>query len=365
MKLTLIVVILLALIFVAIASDDCPFQLYTEYPPAGEDDDIQTIVNTSLDILKSTYPPGNFIFRDAHPKAHGCVKATFTVDPKIKSRYRIGIFRNPGQQYNAVIRFSNGNPKVQKDILPDSRGFALKLFNVPGKKLLEDEKDALTHDFVGANAPHFFLKNNEDYIGFFDAIRQGPSKLLKFFIHNGMWTELNAARKFLVTIIRNPLSTQYWSATPYRLGEMAIKFTFKPVACPGGSLPNDNVPNPFDANYLRTRMSSFLESHDACFDFMIQEQVDACEQQIEDSRIEWSTDLSGFEKIASIRIPKQSFLSKETQTKCENLSFTPWHALKEHQPLGNINRARKAVYNSISKFRHAKNGVPRVEPTGW
>ena len=47
----------------------------------------------------------------------------------------------------------------------------------------------------------------------------------------------------------------------------------------------------------------------------------------------------------------------------ENLSFTPWHALPEHRPLGGINRARKAIYRAISRQRHELNGIPRIEPT--
>jgi hypothetical protein len=45
-----------------------------------------------------------------------------------------------------------------------------------------------------------------------------------------------------------------------------------------------------------------------------------------------------------------------------NLSFTPWHALPEHEPLGGINRVRRAVHESLSDFRHALNLVPREEP---
>jgi hypothetical protein len=48
---------------------------------------------------------------------------------------------------------------------------------------------------------------------------------------------------------------------------------------------------------------------------------------------------------------------------CENLSYTPWHALPEHEPLGSINRARRAIYTAISKARHEINGARRAEPT--
>ena len=50
---------------------------------------------------------------------------------------------------------------------------------------------------------------------------------------------------------------------------------------------------------------------------------------------------------------------------CEALSFTPWHSLPEHQPIGGVNRIRKAVYERASTLRHTENNVPRREPTSW
>jgi hypothetical protein len=49
----------------------------------------------------------------------------------------------------------------------------------------------------------------------------------------------------------------------------------------------------------------------------------------------------------------------------DNLSFTPWHALSEHRPLGGIQRARRVVYETISKLRHGLNNAPRKEPTSF
>ena len=55
-------------------------------------------------------------------------------------------------------------------------------------------------------------------------------------------------------------------------------------------------------------------------------------------------------------------MSKEALTACENLSFTPWHTLLEHRPIGGIQRARKEIYQTISKVRHELNQQPRKEP---
>ena len=40
----------------------------------------------------------------------------------------------------------------------------------------------------------------------------------------------------------------------------------------------------------------------------------------------------------------------------EKIAFNPWNCLQAHQPLGGMNRARKAIYTELAKLRHA----PRV-----
>jgi len=41
----------------------------------------------------------------------------------------------------------------------------------------------------------------------------------------------------------------------------------------------------------------------------------------------------------------------------ENMSFSPWHSLAAHEPLGEINEARRRVYPAISQFRRSENHV--------
>ena len=48
---------------------------------------------------------------------------------------------------------------------------------------------------------------------------------------------------------------------------------------------------------------------------------------------------------------------REQNLACDNLSFNPWHSLPEHRPIGGINRLRKAVYETVSAYRHERNGA--------
>jgi hypothetical protein len=97
--------------------------------------------------------------RDVHAKSTGFMRAEFRVNKDIPSSLAKGVFV-PGKVYQAVLRFSNGSgdPKQQADGHDDGRGLAIKLLGVPGEKLLETDKDALTQDFVMINHPYFFTR---------------------------------------------------------------------------------------------------------------------------------------------------------------------------------------------------------------
>ena len=114
---------------------------------------------------------------------------------------------------------------------------------------------------------------------------------------------------------------------------------------------------------LREALSSHLASREARFDFLVQVQTDPVAMPVEDPTVGWDEATSPYRKVATIRIPPQVCDTPEQMACCENLSFTPWHALPEHRPLGAINRARKVIYEALSARRHELNRVPRREPT--
>ena len=83
---------------------------------------------------------------------------------------------------------------------------------------------------------------------------------------------------------------------------------------------------------------------------------------VEDAMTEWKETQAPFYQVATIRIPQQVFDTPDQNKFCENLSFTPWHTLAEHKPLGVINRMRKVIYDRISQVRHEMNSTQRQEP---
>jgi len=111
-------------------------------------------------------------------------------------------------------------------------------------------------------------------------------------------------------------------------------------------------------------MMEHLKSQPAKFDFTVQLRNDATPDVVDNPKLEWDEKKYPAQTVAVITIPPQSFYSFEQMRFCENLSYTPWHALPEHRPVGQMNDIRKEVYLASSKLRHDINGTPPTEPTG-
>ena len=333
--------------------------LYREVIPENEAEVIQRFAQSNTRELLRDYPGNNRpVRRRLHAKHHGCVHAQFRVCENLPPEFRVGIFAQPNT-FPTLIRFSNGFKSIQHDKEKDARGMALKLFGVEGRKVLDDESDATTQDFLLLNNNVFFIRTAEHFERFSNAVdAQNPASY--FFPWNPFKWEIHEAITLLKSIwktIRNPLAEQYWSAAACRMGAKAVKFTVVPRAT-GGFVTNDRK----EPNYLYQAMAAQLKRGSVDFDFMAQLQIDPQKMPIEDPTIPWNEKLSPFRKIAEIHIPSQTFDASHLMAFCENLSFTAFHSLPEHMPLGGINRMRKAVYRSISEARHRLNEVPRKEP---
>jgi hypothetical protein len=297
--------------------------------------------------------------RDAHAKAHGCVKAHFKVLAAVPQALRAGVFARP-HVYTAWLRFSNA--VGSDDHFGLARGMAIKLTGVPGKKILAAEADATTQDFLLVNYPVFNVHTDGEYVEFFKASRDG--KLPAFLATHPESAAITAA--ISAQRVGDPLRVRYFSMTPYALGTRYVKYSARPVDCATGKALHDAATGalPKAADYLRTAMADSLALGASCFSFMVQPQTDPAAMPVEDATVLWDERASPFVQVATIVIPAQRFESATQQAFCENLSYTPWHALPQHRPAGNINRIRRVVYDAISALRHDLNGVARREPTG-
>ncbi|MDP3846089.1 MAG: catalase family protein [Pseudomonas sp.] len=327
-----------------------------EQIPSDEAALTQIIIEDAIRVVEQ-HRTDTRVLRDAHAKAHGCVKAQVTVASELPSNLRHGVFSQPGQTWQAWMRLSNGNAYPQFDRVRDARGMALKLLQVPGDKLLAGA--AAEQDLVMFNHPSFFVRDVAEYRQNFAAQADGK-KVLAFF---PSWDPRSWEIRHLLIALQTlspapetPLATTYNSIAPFKLGPNASKYRVipSPQNCPNYALPaqNQDLPN-FLRNALYQQLS--VDRVDACFALQVQLQDPAQYMPIEDTSVEWDEALSPFITVANIRVPAQDFDSREQNLFCDNLSFNPWQALPEHRPLGGINRLRKSVYEAVSVYRHARN----------
>lgn len=329
-----------------------------EQIPAGEAALTQSIIEDAIRIVEQ-HRDNTRVLRDAHAKAHGCVKAQFTVSPDLDDSLQHGVFSEPGKTWQAWMRLSNGNAYPQFDRARDARGMAIKLLDVPGEKLSKSPQHAAEQDFVMFNHPAFFVRDVAEYKSNFAAQADGKKALAFFPSWNPTSWEVRhlvIALKTLAPAPETPVATTYNSIAPFKLGPHNIKYRVipDPTSCPGYKLPEQNhdLPN-FLRNALYQQLS--LDRVPACFALQVQRQNAEHYMPIEDPSVEWDEAISPFETVATIRLPAQDFDSREQNLFCDNLSFNPWHSLPEHRPIGGINRLRKAVYEAVSAYRLERN----------
>lgn len=323
--------------------------------PADEEKFIEKLIQLLKAKMERENP--DVMHRDAHPKMHGLVKAHFKVEEDIPPHLQHGVFK-PGRTYKAWLRFSNQNAPPLPDIKKDIRGAAIKLMDVPGDKIAMPDNNTTSQDFILISTPAFVSKNVKGFCGLIQALVKGKLfVLLHFILHPRTAYNLYISNKQFYS----PLEARYWSTTPYKLGDnQAVKYSLIPQNPYHHPIPK----NPSD-NYLRENLSSQLSENNFAFDFCVQVRNNPKKMPIEDPGKTWSEIASPFTKVATVEIPKQTFDTPEQNQWGLRLSFNPWHALPEHQPLGGINRARKIIYETLSKFRHHKNHQALIEPTDY
>lgn len=322
-----------------------------EYPIQDEEIYIDWIVSLFTKTLKDYYPEGA-ARRIFHPKMHGLVRAEFIIPADLPEAFQAGLFKS-GAVYPAWIRFSNAKKHPAPDKKKDMRGMAIKLFGIEGRKLLADKKDAKTHDFVLVTSKILQTRSVRDFHRSLKALF-GSRMRLFFYAITHLPVIIRSIKQ--ISICSNLLETSFFSTTPYRFGhpDTAVKYAVIPQLT--GKTPFPDKPG---KDFLCEQLERDLAEHDHYFDFMVQFQEDPDKMPVEDPTVEWD---SPFHKVATIKIPSQAFNSEAQRQYGENLSFTPWHCLDAHRPLGGVNRARKKVYEVISALRRKTDEATTEEP---
>ena len=151
------------------------------------------------------------------------------------------------------------------------------------------------------------------------------------------------------------LATTVWSVLPSRLGDkLHAKYKLAPDSVPPGRW----APDKDDPFFLRDDLQGRLRSGDARWRFYVQLAVDDDRTPLDRATVRWREQDSPPVHVATLIVPQQDIEARGQAAYGENLSFTPWQTLPEHEPVGSIAQARRAVYAASAAARRNTNGVP-------
>jgi hypothetical protein len=307
------------------------------------------VITDFISFIKTTsakrHPTGP-VKRFNQGRAAGCVRAQFEVLDALPQPHRVGIFAMR-RSYDAWIRFANATSDSDRD--KDVRGMAIRLSGVQGENLTPGET---RQDFVLNSHAVMVAPNAREFMELMKAMEAGGLEEAGYFLRHPRAAVIGLQSREHPTC---HLDIPYFSATPYLFGPgRAVKYSVRPCTRPKISRTH-RVTDTYLTDALRTRMAQ----GDACFDFMIQFQVDPDKTPIEDATVEWKEEDSPFHSVARIRIPQQQLDDPASASLCEEGAFNPWHSLVEHRPLGGMNRARREIYQAMAEFRQQRRTPTR------
>lgn len=343
-----------------------------EKQPLSDAQTIDAFAEGAQRELGDAFPPGphQWVPRDAHPKAHGCIKATFQVDPGLPDALRVATFSRPGESFKAWIRFSNGSATPEPDKKPDFRGMAIKLIDADPARS-DSTRGRAENDILLVNFPVFFLAGLDDLRGLMraGAFRADSASLRPYFfpsLNPFSWRlrEFAIALRTGIQKVDSPLRVDYFSMTPYAFGSgRAIKYAARPCSDLAAPSPSDSP------DFLRQALHDELKSGPACFELFAQVRAGdppPDDLPLDDATREWPQAQAPLQRLGRLRLPAQDTAAAGRDAICENMSFNPAHAPEELAPLGGINRARAAVYQRIATYRMGRNGVsPTDAEQAW
>lgn len=351
--------------------------------PEHFDDYIAKINKDIVDYIRNTPELSNIKYhtRDAHANGYAALKAEVEILDNLPPELAQGIYAKPGK-YEAIVRFSNGSSRVLPDKLSgNAQGFALKIFGIDGKKLAPGEEDSTNVDYNMINNPVFFCNTAEHYVfisklflKLTDFFEKGALGKLEF---AALWVtenkkafpnfealkELGALKTFEKIPSINSFLYEFYSMGAVRHGDYVAKVRIAPTEQTKNAITDKEIDIESTDWPYRKGIIKEIAKNDLTFELQVQLCKDLKKMPINDLTEEWPQELSPFQTVAKITIPKQEIPEDGNFEIMENLSFTPFRTLEENSPIGNLQRARQSAYVTSSTTRHDLNHKKRKEPS--
>ena len=353
---------------------------YLRYSPDVEtvaDDEAETargLMETMRSVSEKTLADGGHAIRSVHAKSHGFLEGELEVASGLPFILAQGLFSKPAT-YPVIMRLST----IPGDILDDSvstpRGLAVKIIGVEGERLEGSEGD-VTQDLVLVNGPAFGAPTPKAFLATLKLLAATTDKAegLKKVVSGAM----RGVQEIIVATTGGPNATvatmggqpethilgeTFYSQVPVRFGDHVAKLSVVPVAPELTALTDKPLAEGGGPNAIRAAVIEFFRANGGHWEVRAQLCTSLDDMPVENAATVWPESKSLYQTVARIRVkPQTAWSEARARVVDDGLSFSPWHGLDAHRPLGGIMRSRKQAYEMGKRFRAERNGHAITEP---
>ncbi|WWD03729.1 hypothetical protein V865_001785 [Kwoniella europaea PYCC6329] len=331
----------------------------TEKIEPDEDEKILRVGELVHDMQRHNFDAHQHKFRGTHVKSLGFVKGTFTVNPSLPPYLRHGLFSEPGKSYNCIGRYANEPSFILPDNTSAPRGFSLKVFDVHGDRLSPSPDGSTNHgtqDFLFNNAPIVELTDLNTTIEIFELRTKyfgSPTKLQVELAKRN-----DRLKQFAPAMLPNEyvVGSTFYSQSSFKFGPYACKFSLIPIHSSQEQYKNQTIPKDSSTTFHRDHLREYYSANSTEYTFRVQSCSDLSTQPVEDASVEWKESLAPWYDLATVKFDKQDTFSDERRVWWEDkIGLSPWDGLKDHRPLGSINRLRHKAYEMSRQYRAKGN----------
>jgi hypothetical protein len=334
---------------------------------------IQDLINTTERIQAIVAEDFGRAKRGVHAKAHGLLVGELEILPGLPRALSHGLFALP-RTYPTILRLSTIPGDLLDDAVSVPRAASLKIMGVSGVRVPGSEQD-VTQDFLFLNGRAFPAPTPEAFLRTLMLLavttdRAPRSKRLLSSLVGALEKILESIGRQSATLLTlggypkvNILGDEFYTQGPVLYGNYIAKLALKPLSDNLRALAKQPLNLSGHPDGIREAVVEFFRANSAVWDMQVQLCTNIKTMPIEDASVIWPETESPFLSVARLRVPAQDAWRADRVTLIdERMSFSPWHALAAHRPLGGIMRVRQAVYAAAAQFRVEYNNQTLVEP---
>lgn len=160
----------------------------------------------------------------------------------------------------------------------------------------------------------------------------------------------------------NPLGERFGTQAAHRFGDYIAKLDLVPGSENFKALTGREFDLAGRDNAVRDEIASVLAEGGGAWTLRAQLRRDNAANPVDDASIEWPEDSNPYLPVATLVVkPQEGWSASRSRLVDDEMSFSPWHGIVAHQPLGVIGRVRRHVYPMLSAYRSSLNGCPMHE----